>query len=181
MEQNKDYLNLTLTLVTFALLIAFAIRPSATAAVKLRKEVIEYDQINNKLKDKVSTIAEAGRKTNELNEYSMVLDNTIPATADEGSLLSILSTEALSNNLLLSDISYTYNTSSNPNSLSISMDLEGDFPDIKNFMKNITSKTRIIEINDIEMNLIKGQDSENLVETDIVRVTLEAKAYYNLQ
>lgn len=178
MKKNNDYFDITLTLLTLAILGAFAIRPALIGAIGLNKDISKYEKLRSDLVTKIIYLPEIETAAQKARDNADLLNLAIPDTPNEEALLKTFNQKAISNNLKLTSISYQFDdTNNNPKAIDISLSIEGGYPNAKQFIKDITSSTRLIEIN--SMSIIEKEDDKT--KNSVITLSLKAKAYYSLK
>ena len=178
MKKNKDYFDITLTILTIALLGAFAIRPVLITTITLNNDIAKYEKLRTGLINNLMKTPQMSTTLQKITPKTEILDKVIPNTPKEENLLKIINEKARINIVTLESISYEFDkTKNNPKSISIKLVANGDYANLKAFIKDITNSTRLISIESIGLT----ETNDTTTKKTFVTLDLSAKAYYSLQ
>lgn len=178
MRKDHDYLNITLSILTIAILGAFALRPTLVTALKMRKDINEYETLRNKMQKKLIKLGELEDLINNSQADLLILNELIPDYPNEEEILKTINNKALLNNVKVTDIDYTFDkTDANPKSLTVHISANSGYESIIKFIKEITTEPRIFEVTDIELT----DTLDNKTNNHIIKMKLTGKAYYSLK
>jgi len=178
MKKDYDYLNITLSIITISILGAFALRPTLVTALKMRKDINEYEELRNKMRNKLLKLGEIQTLLDKSKSDLLLLNELIPDYPNEEKLLKTINDKALLNNVNVTSVDYEFDkTDTNPKSLTVHMSANSGYKSIIKFIKEISSGPRIFEITNIELTEEKDTKTNNY----IINMELTGKAYYSLK
>ena len=177
-DRVQNYLNITLTIATLSIFVAFAIRPSIQIAIKLNQDLKEYEKIDALLSEKLINLSAAKSLQDELFTEIIKLDKTIPKESLESNILKNLNYVTIKNNVQLNNINYTYNELANYNEVEMDISISGTYESILPLLTDIHNLLRIIVIEDLDLQIQK-RARDNLASEEIfLDGIIHAKAYY---
>lgn len=188
----RGYMNITLTILAISIFGAFAIRPSISVAIQLRKNIREYKRIDNQLTQKILDMRKIRTLHKSISEDIHLIDKAVPEDPQESKLLKDINYIALKNNISLRNINYTYdNQATNStdtmdtdttestestnstgiykDSLHITTTVTGTYEGLTNFLLDIKNMLRIVNIKSMSISINK----EN-----VLTVSIDAVAFY---
>lgn len=100
-EKNKQYGILSLTFVTLTLFGIFALNPTITTIVELRKTLEDARIVETKLSEKIQNLQILGTEYNSLGDDLILIENAVPKGPEATRFVGQIQTIASSNGVLL--------------------------------------------------------------------------------
>ncbi|MDD5731980.1 MAG: type 4a pilus biogenesis protein PilO [Patescibacteria group bacterium] len=146
----------------------------------------------NTLQSKQTNLQGLKKDLTERSDFISRTEDAMPTTAQVPELLVTLSKLASNNSLYLTNFSpqeVTANTNANVgpegeiapaateySQVEISFDVSGKYLDMKQFLKDV--ETNIRPINILNINISGGGEISNTISTETLRFSIKAEAYY---
>jgi len=176
-----------LTVFAVSIMVTAAIRPTLEIVATLRKKIEDQELVDKKLTNKIGALRSAQQSLSEHeNEIGLYL-KAVPNGHDIGGLTKRLEALAQKSNLTIEIINYdeldlidNINIDTEENTpqiltLPISMNIMGEFGQIKEFIKQIESIDRLVKIEKLSI-----EKQGELEKTNTISITVEALAYYKI-
>lgn len=163
--RTQKLISIVLTLVALSMFGLFAINPTLSTIAKLRKEIDDYEVINQKLQEKISAlnILQGAYSTIE-NEIPTVI-NAIPDSPLVPQFIGQVQSIAKNSNISVIQLQnskvdlYKENaTSSKYHAYNFSLIGDGSYEDIKKFIENITGMQRIVGIDTSSISIVENNN-----------------------
>lgn len=175
----KAYASYTLTFITMAIFIFFAIKPTVETILVLEKKLQDSKEVLAKITQKSENLS-LGRKNYQALDESVKqkINTAIPTTVNLKTLISSLETAANSNQASISAIQIQPVTIANTDpKVAMTLDhilftfnLEGPYSTLVKVLQQIQSSPRIITIDNLIFN--KSTETKTLI------MSITGKAYY---
>ncbi len=176
-EKTQKFITILLTVITLAFFGVFAINPTISTIIKLRKELDDSKFVDNKLQNKINNIS-------ALQKQYIVLQNDLPfilAAVPYGPEVPLLAAQIQSvakNSNVGIDNFQTFEvevpqkaTPRNYLSYSFALSTEGTFNDLYNLLTSLSNMQRVISI---ELLSLTKKSASNLLE-----LSIKGKAFFN--
>lgn len=175
----KNYSTLVFSLVLTVIFAVFAIKPTLIAIISVQKSIAEKRIILKKLNDKADNLSKAQRNYQNIDgNVKTTIESLVPDNVNISTIISALNYLSDLNQASISGIQVQPIDLTNPtpnakkqgnlDNVLITFNILGDYRKATNFLNQLTTMPRLIEISGISMN---QRDSGELV------VTLNGKAY----
>lgn len=100
----KAYTFLSISFLTVAFFIFFAIRPTINTIVGLQKQIADNKEVENKLQDKINALSQLQAEMNILEPDIPLIDTALPTKSEVVTLLKNVESLAQQNNASLSAV-----------------------------------------------------------------------------
>jgi Tfp pilus assembly protein PilO len=171
--KTKISLALILTLLTFSLIISFAIKPAILTIISLHKELKESQKVNEALTNKLQNLTQAQQNFIALQQDLIYVDRALPKTAEFNRLAREINYLAYYNNVILASGNFGKFDllpvpSQQPAELSLNFAINGSFADIKNFVADLNNISRLVNIEGITFNnKSTANDNKNIIYAEL--------------
>lgn len=175
---------LSLFLVSFFIIVA--LRPTLVKIAELRKTIEESEKTLAQLETKVQALNRASQVWNEATPYLGYLQTSIPIEPEYRSLYKeiealalregvVYKSGSLGSVILSSRLAFPYEPDINMDGLliSYSMNVEGEYIELVDFMRTFITLDRIMSVDSISFN--ETTDTEN---SDFISLNISGKAHY---
>jgi Tfp pilus assembly protein PilO len=173
--KKKAYTMVGLTLLALSVFGAFAIRPALGTVFALRKEVEDLRDIDQRLTEKLTKLAVAQAKYNQVKSKLYLLDIAIPDQPEPSGILTDINSHASSSGVVIRNINFSGKPSEKDglNTFAASVDLSGDFDQVIEFLNLLENNLYEISPARLSLNL-------RTERTDIstLGVKLDIETYY---
>lgn len=175
----KNYGTIIFTLVTTAILIFFAIKPTVETILVLQKKLVNSNEVLQKITQKSNDLSLGRKNYDDLDQnIKDKIAAAIPDTVNLKSTLQILEQTAKAHDASISALQiqpFVVNTKINDQvgslaEISFIFNIEGDYQKLIALLQDLKSSGRLISID--SLSLSKTTDSNGLI------MSLSGKAYY---
>ncbi len=178
-EKMQSYATLILTLFAISLFGMFAIAPTLTTIVSLRKTLADNVFLNEQLQTKISAMSKLQQAYSQLSPQLPLLYAAVPKTPESSKLTGKIRAVAVKSGVTLIQLrinSINVATAKKvPSALTpiqLTIAVKGQPSDLKTFADSLSSIDRLITITALNYSTLKTQ-------TGITnQLTLQANAYY---
>ena len=174
-QKNQEYFAIILTLGATIFFALFAINPTISTIVKLRKEVHDSKFVNAALKEKVNNLSTLTSEYSEIQrDLPLVLD-AIPQNPQVPTLIGQIQTIAQNSNVKIEDldvaeVGLTNKGASMSSKFGFELTGTSTYENLNTFMSELISMQRIVSLESI--SLTKNSDSDTL------QLDLKGSAYF---
>lgn len=166
-ERTQKFFSIVLTLIALSFFGIFAINPTISTIIKLKKEVSDSEFVGNQLDSKIKNLSLLRKQYVSLQNDLTTISDAIPREPDVHLLFAQLQTIAKTNSIKIkklqnSEVEVLKNDKGLGKqyySYPFSIGGQGTFQSISDFVRSITNMQRII---DIELFSITNQESQSL-------------------
>ncbi len=169
--QNENTRVITTLILTFSAMSffgIFAINPTLSTIVTLKKQLADSELVNEKLKTKISNLSSLQQKYSILASDLPIIYDAVPQSAKAADLLGQALSQSIRKNvqitsLAVSDIPIT--GGKNPageSSFNFTIEARGTYENLMAFSKSLTNMNRIIAVDSLTMSKDAKQDILNL-------------------
>jgi Tfp pilus assembly protein PilO len=183
-EKSQKFFGVVLTLCVLSFFGFFAIKPTVSTILKLRKEIEDNKFVLSQLENKIRNLSGLRKQYSILQEDLPIITSAITMQPDAQILLAQIQAIAQNSNISIkslqnSEVEIERNDATPekdyyPYAFSISG--AGSFENISKFMKTLTNMERIVNIDNISINNTSNQNS-NSSEFNIQGTTFFKKIY----
>jgi Tfp pilus assembly protein PilO len=153
-ERNQKFLGVTLTLFALAFFGFFAIKPTISTILELRKEISDSEFVLNQLETKIKNLTELRKQYAKLEGDLPIINNAITIQPDVQVLFAQIQAIGQTSNILIKKLQnfevevIKNNNSVNKNYYSYSFAIagSGNFGNIIKFAQTLTDMERIVSI-----------------------------------
>jgi Tfp pilus assembly protein PilO len=167
-EKAKKFTTIVLTLAMSIILGLFAINPTLSTVANLRKQIDDDTFVEQKLVEKITNLSVLQQNYTGIKNDLPVVYDAVPISAQIPPLVAEIQTIAKNSNVKLDnfqtftvDLSNTVPTNKKYSSFDFGFSSEGTYPDIINFMNQLSNFQRIITIDNISISTINNKDESN--------------------
>ncbi len=169
------------TLATISFFAAFAIRPTLQTIAELLKKIDDQKQVLSLAQKKSASLATAQQQYNTISDKLFTLDAAIPASYQAQTLFTAIESLAAQLNiplgsLRISDLSYPPQKSNSVQEMSFSLNLQGSYPAVKQFLVNLGQLPRFIVLNNVTIST--PQKSSRANQENIVELTVNCTTFF---
>ena len=170
--QRKDislWTSFILTFFTIAFFGFFAIRPTLIIIAELTRDIKDKEELNTQLKKKISSLVAAQAEYSANQERFYLVNQALPQFADFSSLLYGLEKEVSFSGVKILSFSVgkinifgeeRKKTTQKVPSFEFQVSLEGDYPNLLNFLKSVENFRESISLNLVSFNKAKKTSEE---------------------
>ncbi|MBI5123486.1 type 4a pilus biogenesis protein PilO [Candidatus Roizmanbacteria bacterium] len=176
-ENTKTITMLIFTFVALSILGFFAINPTISTIITLKKQVTDSEFVQQQLSNKIKNLSSLQQQYTNLSSDLPVIDSAIPTNAEVVSFIGQVKTLAKNSGILLSSLkispvvlSANNNKKATDSSFNFSLDANGSYDNLVNFVTSLTTFNRIITIESI--SILKNPQSNNLI------LSVQGKGYF---
>ena len=184
-ERGKDYISVTAAIFLTAFLVAFAIKPTVITIAGLLGEIKAREETNQKLQQKINQIITAQIAYTQVYDQLVLIDQALPENPQFAPLIRQIEAERILTNLELTELNYSSivltgkteqktEKKSNLKEINFSANMQGRYPDFKNFLKENFNYRRIIYINNFDIQQTQNQQEE----INGLIISLKGNAFY---
>lgn len=167
--KKKPYTVLGMTLFSLVVFGAFAIRPSIATISRLRQEVKEAREAKSILDEKIHTLPQAQINYQLALEDLKLVDRALPETSAVPDILENLALAAGRNNVALKETEFgaaeRYGVLE---TLPFTVTVAGDFAGVENFIADLESGLRQMNVGQVKMNRGGEELEQMIVEIEFV-------------
>lgn len=176
-ERTQKFTTIVLTVLTLSFFGIFAINPTISTIVKLRKELEDNKFVDNKLTEKINNLSSLQKKYNSLQNDMPFILAAIPQSSEVPLLAAQIQAVAKNTNVIIEnfqtfEVEIQKKTSPrNYSSFSFALSLDGSYNDLYNFLKSLSNMQRVVSIDLI--SLTKKTTSSSL------QLSIKGKAFFS--
>lgn len=169
-ERTKKFISIALTLLALSFFGFFAINPTISTILKLRKELSDSQAVYDQLETKIKNLSLLRAQYSSLQNSLPIIFSAIPTQPDVSILFAQIQTLARQSNIKIKKLQ-----SSEVEIYKNNMELEkqyyshsfliggnGSLKDINNFVSGITNMERVINIETFSINNAPSKDDPSL-------------------
>lgn len=150
----------------------FAIRPTLVTMSNLLQEIEDKGDLNEQLERKIAALGTAQNEYRANEQNLFVLDEAIPSDPELIRNLKIVEKIAIDSRVVIQNLGITeipveenVNEVNRPKSLTnlpMTITVVGNYPSIRNFVKNFHDNRRVIVVDSVTFSLEDGSDIKEL-------------------
>jgi Tfp pilus assembly protein PilO len=178
-ENTKAITMLIFTFIALSFLGIFAINPTLSTIIELQKQYEESQFVHEQLTTKMNNLSSLQQQYNTLSDDLVFVYDAIPQSASVPTLVGQLSALAQESSIeikgirispvILSDIKEKQSIKTH-SSFSFTLEAEGEYESMMNFVDALTNFSRLVTIETISMT--KNQVNNNMI------LTIEGREYF---
>ena len=177
-QKNQEYFMVILTLGATIFFALFAINPTISTIVKLRKEIQDSKFVEAALTQKINNLSSLSTEFSQIQSDIPVVLDAIPEQPQAPTLIGQIQTIAQSSNVAIekldvSEVGLTEEGASTSSKFSFELTGTSTYESLDAFISDLILMQRIISLETI--SLTKNADSETL------QLDLKGSAYYKKQ
>jgi len=178
-KKVRTYTGIILSLITVIFFLFFAIRPTLTTIAQLIRETKDQKNVATEMEKKINNLSEAQVNYLSIEPELLLVEQALPKKPEVALLTKEI--EALAKqtgvgitSLRFSEVDLTTDgKQQEKQEIKISLNVLGDYPNLKIFLGNLMSLRRVILIEAFSFQTGKG-------ESNILSLNLAAKAWFLL-
>lgn len=168
----RAYTAIILSFLVISLFGWYAIRPTMQTIFTLKREIADKTELNKKMEEKISALIEAQAVYQTVEQYLPLVDQALPAIPEAPRAIRDLQLLASDSRVTISNVGVSAlpltgvtglkkqtATASGITQFPVSVSVTGQYPDIKNFIKQLLNLRRIMEINSMLFTPIQQSES----------------------
>jgi Tfp pilus assembly protein PilO len=177
--KTKAYGMLVLSFFTASFFGIFAIRPTVTTIVRLRREIRDQRSVETALSEKITALSSLDQLYRQIEGDLPVVETVLPSQPQINGLLILIERIATENNLRILSVQFqpvdlipssseekTFRTTP----ISFTVTFVGSYPDLISSLANFHSTNRLLTVETIEIG--KHREGEELL------LSLNGRGYY---
>lgn len=176
-ESTQAIITLTFTFIALGILGIFAIGPTLSTIVTLKRQLSDSQEIQRQLQEKIANLSSLQQQYNQLSPDLPFVYSAIPATPQAPLFTAQLQTLIQSSNLHITafrveevNMSENKPDSGLASSFTFTIQAKGNFEDMTAFVSKVTNMSRIVTIE--TFSIIKDENQGNLV------LSLKGRQYF---
>lgn len=176
-QRTQKSTTIILTIIALAIFGLFAINPTISTIVKLRKELDDNTLVDNKLTEKINNLSTLQRKYNGMQRDLPLILSAIPKNSEVPLLAAQIQAIAKNTNVEIENFqSFQVGVEStasprNYSSFSFTVSAVGTYNDAYNFLKSLSNMQRVVSIDLLSLS--------KKTATDQVDLSLKGEAFFN--
>ena len=176
--RTQKFISIILTLSALCLFGIFAINPTLSTIAKLRKEIADYEIINQKLGEKISALSSLQQAYSRLESDVPTVLASIPKSPFVPLFIGQIQSLAIGSNIQISqlqnfqvDLFKDDGGSKKYYAYSFTLSGDGTYEDITKFIENITNMQRVVGIDISSINNVENNNRS-------LRINFQGVTYY---
>jgi len=176
--RTQKLISIILTLMALCLFGLFAINPTLSTIAKLRKEIADYEIINQKLGEKISALSSLQQAYSRLESDVPTVLASVPKSPFVPLFIGQMQSLAISSNIQLSQLQNSQvdlfkedGESKKYYAYSFTLTGDGTYEDITRFIENITNMQRLVGV---DVSSINNTENNNIS----LRINFQGVTYY---
>lgn len=170
-EGSQKFFGIVLTLCALSFFGLFAIRPTVSTILQLRKELRDNQLVLEQMETKIKNLTELRKQYFNLQKDVSIVTNAITVHPDAPVLFAQIQSIAQTSNITIKklqnfEVEVLRNDKSvgkNYYSYSFTIAGSGSFENISKFIQILTNMERIVDIDTFSINNITNRENESLV------------------
>lgn len=164
-EKNQQYFTIILSLTASIFFIVFAINPTISTIVNLRKQLTDAQLVDEKLTQKINNLSSLSQQYQTIEgDIPLILD-ALPENPEAPTLVGQIQTIGENSSVQISDIeilpiNLSVKNSTKSSSFEFNVTGVGSFANIQGFLENLISMQRAVSIKSIQF--VENADGEDL-------------------
>lgn len=176
-QKNQEYLMIILTLGASIFFALFAINPTLSTIVKLRKEIEDSKFVESMLSQKINNLSNLSTSYANIQEDIPFILDAIPQQPEAPILAGQIQAIAKDSNVKIASLDVSRialtgkESAKKSSSFTIELSAESDFESLQKFIANLTDMQRVISIESISIS--KSEDIGSALQ-----LKLKGLSYY---
>lgn len=176
-ERTQKFTTIILTVITLSLFGLFAINPTISTILKLRKELDDNNFVDQKLQDKINNLSTLQKKYIVLQNDLPVIFAAIPQSPEVPLIVAQIQAIAKNSNTAIENFQSfevevpTKSASRNYSSFSFALSAGGTYNDLYRFLTQLSNMQRVVAI---ELLSLTKKSVSNSME-----LSIKGKAFFN--
>lgn len=176
-ERTQKFTTIVLTVLTLAFFGLFAINPTVSTILELRKELDDNNFVDTKLVQKINNLSTLQKKYTELQSDLPLIFSAVPQGPEVPLLVAQIQSVAKSSNVSIGNFQSfevevpTKSASRNYSSFSFALSVSGTYNDLYKFLASLSNMQRVVSV---ELISFTKKTIGNSME-----LSLKGKAFFN--
>lgn len=181
-KKARQYTTVILTFLALIIFGAFAISPTITTIVELRKQLEDSKLLEKKLDEKIISLQSLHNEFDQIKPDLPIIENAYPLTPETPMLIGQLQNLTKEHNLSVSEIrmdNIPYTKDAHPGgtgAYTMTFTVTGAYQDIDDFTKSVVGFNRLVTVEQID---ITRQVAESTNQTTGLLGTATVRAYFD--
>lgn len=176
----QAYTMLILSLFTMSFFGYFAIRPTLTTIMTLRRQIKDANLVDQKLQEKINALSSASVEYEAIKPDLQIILTALPPEAKFAGFVKNLEKISSESGVIIADLSFqTINLSYQEATsaakeipIGFNLTISGNYSNLADFVRRLTSFERLATIGKMKFATSEGEEKESL------RLTLTGQTYY---
>lgn len=194
-KETKTYSTVVLFILVVSLFGWYAIRPTVQTIIYLRREIKDKTELSQKMDQKINALIEAQAVLDSSSSYLPMISEAIPDAPEPFVIIEGLKNLASSSKASVSGIQVravplgdeaatpgaksASEKSSSMNEMNFSLSVDGSYPNLTQFVRQILSLRRVLHIKNI--NFIPGTEKVSSTSSrPTLRMVFDGIGYYGI-
>lgn len=175
-DKNQQYFAVIITLGASIFFALFAINPTLSTIVKLRKDVTDSREVEAKLSAKITNLSSLSQAYQDITDDIPYVLNAIPPKPEAPTLIAQIQSIAQASSVSISDVKtdpiiLITPDSTQSSSLYFDLSAKSDFEGLSIFVSKLTNMERVVSIDSISISKTEG-------EIINLSINIKGSAYY---
>jgi Tfp pilus assembly protein PilO len=175
-DKSKQYLTLIFTLGASIFFFLFAINPTVSTIVKLRKQISDAELVHQKLQEKILNLQNLSTQYQNLENDLQLINDAVPNNPEAPTLIAQLQSLGQQSNMRISNIAVSpINVDAPISTQSSTMNFEltgiSTFDNLQKFLSDLTKMQRAISVNSMQVSKTQNGDQE-------IELIIQGSAYF---
>lgn len=177
-ERTQKFTTIVLTLIALSLFGLFAINPTISTIVKLRKEISDNKFIERQLQQKINNLSTLQEKYGLLQNDLPLILSAVPIKPEVPLLVALTQTAAKNSNVTLDSLQTSQVDLEKPgiakkfSSFSFTLNADGTYNDLIKFITTITNIQRVVSLDSISITRKTGP-------TNLLQLNLKGRVFFS--
>lgn len=169
-EDSQKYFYIILSISASIFFLIFAIKPTLTTIVNLRKQITDAKFVENRLSEKINNLSSLTTQFREIEEDLPLVFDAVPNNPNAPELVGQINSLAQETNVVITNIEVlplSLTTKATSSSSSFNFDVSGSssFTDTQTFIINLINMQRVVSISSVQIS--KSSKTENDVDFNL--------------
>ena len=179
-QKVQNYSYNIIFFVIFAFFAVFAIRPNLMTAFNLQKELQDLKLKSQEYEAEIQQIVDYQTKVEQYRDQFYLLDEAIPKTPAIAKVLEDIRQSATDSGVILTSIaveevsSKTVEKQPSLKSFGLTVNVDGEFITLKNFLDTLLNQRRIKAVDNIEITKVRQEEGTS----NLFTITMLVKGAY---
>ncbi len=176
-ERTQKFTTILLTVFTLSFFGIFAINPTISTIVKLRKELEDNKLVDSKLTEKIQNISTLQKEYTTLQNDMPFILAAIPQNHEIPLLVAQVQAVAKNSNVLIENFQ-TFEVEiqkkalpRNYSSFSFALSAEGSYNDLYKFLNSLSNMQRVVSLELLSLTKKSG--------SDLLQLSIKGRAFFN--
>lgn len=179
-KKVQQFTTIALTLIAASFFGVFAINPTINTITDLQRQINDDQFVNQRLTTKISNLTQLQQQYQTIQNSLGIIYTTIPVTPDLATFISQVQGVGDENHVTIVGVQTlpvdltTIQTGGQYNAFTFSVDVQGNYTDLLQFLSAMTTFNRLVTIDAIAVQ----QSAQSLTD---YRMNIRGKAFFKLK